>query len=136
MKQNRKILLITLALFMMIVPLWSVSAQDRDNFIMVRPQEIVSLDPATVTESQSGFITRNVYSRLVDISYDGNTISPDLAESWEVSDDGLVYTFTLRPDVMFHDGSILTANDVVYTFNRFLSMGEGDASTYSSYIGT
>ena len=109
-------------------------AQERDNFVFVRPQEIVSLDPAQVTESQSGFIVRNVYSRLVDTAYDGTSVEPDLAESWETSDDGLVYTFHLRPDVKFHDGSTLTAGDVVYSMNRFLSLGEGDASTFQSFL--
>ncbi len=136
MKQNRTFFAVSVVLLLIIlaVPLLGVSAQDRDNFMVVRPQEIVGLDPATVTESQSGFIVRNVYSRLVDISYDGNTVEPDLAETWELSDDGLVYTFTLRPDVKFHDGSALTASDVVYSMNRFLSLGEGDASTFSSHI--
>jgi len=134
MQQNRRFLLFIALLAILALPLMSVSAQDRDNFIMVRPQEIVSLDPATVTESQSGFIIRNVYSRLVDISYDGNSVAPDLAESWEVSDDGLVYTFALQPDVMFHDGSGLTASDVVYSMQRFLELGEGDAGTFAPYI--
>lgn len=111
-----------------------VAAQSRTNFIYVRPQEVVSLDPAQVTESQSGFIIRNVYSRLVDISYDGTTVQPDLAESWEVSDDGLTYTFHLRPDVKFHDGSTLLASDVVYSLKRFMSLGEGDSGTFASYI--
>ncbi len=78
----------------------------RSTFIYVRPQEVVSLDPARVTESQSGLIIRNTYSRLVDIAYDGSAVSPDLAESWEVSDDGRVYTFQLREGVTFHDSTL------------------------------
>jgi len=115
-------------------PIFSASAQGRSNFIYVRPQEIVSLDPARVTESQSGFILRNVYSRLVDISYDGNSVEPDLAESWDVSDDELVYTFHLRPSVTFQDGSALKASDVVYSLKRFLSIGEGDSSTFIPFL--
>ncbi len=41
---------------------------------------------------------------------------------------------SLRPDVTFHDGSTLTAADVAYSMNRFLSLGEGDASTFASHI--
>ena len=136
MKRNRTLFLVTIVLLfsLLSVLILTVSAQDRDNFIVVRPQEIVSLDPAIVTESQSGFIVRNVYSRLVDLSYDGNVIEADLAESWDISDDGLVYTFRLRPDVKFHDGSVLQASDVAYSMGRFLSIGEGDASTFSSHI--
>ena len=58
------------------MPLMGAQAQDGTTFTIVRPQEVVSLDPAQVTESQSGFIIRNVYSRLVDISYDGTAIKP------------------------------------------------------------
>ncbi len=124
---------IVLAVFL-VLPAADTLAQGRSNFIYVRPQEIVSLDPARITESQSGFIVRNVYSRLVDTSYDGATVEPDLAESWDASDDGLVYTFHLRPGVLFHDGSELKASDVVYSMKRFLSMGEGDASTYAPFL--
>jgi peptide/nickel transport system substrate-binding protein len=127
------IIFVVLAAFL-VTPFVGAQAQDRTTFTIVRPQEIVSLDPAQVTESQSGFIVRNVYSRLVDISYDGTSIKPDLAESWDVSDDGLVFTFHLRPDVKFHDGSILKASDVVYSLQRFLSLGEGDSSTFTPFL--
>lgn len=130
------LVVVVVLLIFLSVPTLSLLAQGRTNFIYVRPQEIVSLDPAQVTESQSGFIVRNVYSRLVDTSYDGTSVEPDLAESWDVSEDGLVYTFNLRPDVTFHDGSTLTAADVVYSINRFLSIGEGDSSTFSSFLTT
>ncbi|MCP4166400.1 MAG: ABC transporter substrate-binding protein [Chloroflexi bacterium] len=106
----------------------------RENFIFVRPQEIVSLDPAIATESQSGIMIRNVYSRLVDLSYDGSELNADLAEGWEVSDDGLVYTFHLRDGVTFQDGTPLTAGDVVYSFDRMLSIGEGNASSFLEWM--
>ncbi|HBY97504.1 MAG TPA: hypothetical protein DEP84_26780 [Chloroflexi bacterium] len=50
-------------------------------------------------------------------------VHPRLAESWEVSDDGLTYTFTLRPDVKFHNGEPLQADDVVYSFERGQTQG-------------
>ncbi|HEX9924696.1 MAG TPA: ABC transporter substrate-binding protein, partial [Anaerolineae bacterium] len=53
---------------------------------------------------------------------------PDLAESWEISDDGLVYTFHLREGVKFHDGEEMTADDVVYTAELFLD--ENNNSPY------
>lgn len=66
----------------------------------------------------------NVFDRLAEIqtSRDGKVqVSPSLAESWEVSDDGLVYTFHLRPHVTFSNGSELTSSDVAYTFHRLLT---------------
>lgn len=66
----------------------------------------------------------NVFDRLVETqkALDGGVeITPSLAESWEMSSDGLVYTFHLRPDVSFSNGSPLTSSDVLYTFTRLLT---------------
>jgi peptide/nickel transport system substrate-binding protein len=57
-----------------------------------------------------------VFSGLTRLAPDGRVI-PDLAESWEISDDGTQYTFTLRNGVVWHDGEELTANDVVFTWS-------------------
>lgn len=69
-------------------------------------------------------IATNVFDRLVEIKTDddGNvTISPSLAESWDESADGLVYTFHLRKGVTFSNGSALTSSDVLYTLTRLLT---------------
>jgi len=58
----------------------------------------------------------NVYEGLVAVADDGSIV-PALAESWTVSDDGLVYTFTLR-DATFHDGSALATSDVIWSLQR------------------
>ncbi len=66
----------------------------------------------------------NIFDRLVDIEVDadGNSkIVPSLAESWDISDDGLEYTFHLRQGVKFHNGNDFTAEDVAYTFHRLLT---------------
>ena len=68
----------------------------------------------------------NLYDTLIFPNAEGG-VDPWLAESWEVSDDGLTYTFKLREDVKFHDGSDLTASDVVYSFDRQTGIGEGFA---------
>jgi dipeptide transport system substrate-binding protein len=65
-----------------------------------------------------------IFNRLVEFKPGTTEIAPALAESWEVSDDGLEYTFHLRPGVKFHTSATftpsrdLTADDVVYSFNR------------------
>ncbi len=76
------------------------------------------LDP---TSAAAGAIDQvfysNVYEGLTRFTSDGSVI-PGLAESWEISEDGLTYTFKLHDGVTFHDGSALDAGDVVFSFDR------------------
>ena len=68
--------------------------------------------------------SRTIYNRLVEFEHGGTAVMPALAESWEVSDDGLTYTFHLRAGVKFHTTPYftptrdLTADDVIYSFER------------------
>jgi peptide/nickel transport system substrate-binding protein len=84
------------------------------------------IDPAVGSDYSSSTSLANIYDTLVFPNAAGGT-DPWLAESWEVSDDGLTYTFKLREGVKFHDGSELLASDVVYSFNRLQEIGEGYA---------
>ena len=59
----------------------------------------------------------NIYEGLTEFASDGSVI-PALAESWDISEDGLTYTFHLQSGVKFHDGSDMTASDVVWSLNR------------------
>ena len=78
-----------------------------------------SMDPADMHSGDDAYHVFSVYDRLmgVDSSFQ---LKPELAESWEASDDGRVWTFHLRKGVKFHDGSDFDAGDVVYTFQRIL----------------
>ena len=83
---------------------------------LMSPATIQTLDPINAKGSGSGF---NQYGRsLMDFPNGQYPPEPAVAEGYEVSDDGLTYTFTLRDDVTFHDGSELTASDVVYSYRR------------------
>ena len=64
------------------------------------------------------WVEMEVFSRLVRVNNVGTDIEGDLAESWDVSDDGTDYTFHLRPDAKFSDGSPVTADDVVFSIER------------------
>ncbi|MEP0806321.1 MAG: ABC transporter substrate-binding protein [Chloroflexota bacterium] len=83
-----------------------------------------TLDPALAYETAGGEIIQNVYETLV--FFDGEATDkfvPQLAESWDISPDGTVYTFKIRSGVKFHDGADLTASDVAYSFQRGLLFG-------------
>lgn len=77
----------------------------------------VQLDPALASSDAEILILHSIYDYLVDINA-RNEIVPRLAREWQVSDDGLTYTLRLVEGAAFHDGSPLTAADVVWTFNR------------------
>ena len=76
-----------------------------------------TLDPALVTDTTSSGVVVEVFSGLVALDTDLRLV-PDLAESWEISPDGTVYTFTLRPDATFHDGKAVTAHDFKWSIER------------------
>ncbi|WP_201328790.1 methyl-accepting chemotaxis protein [Thermotomaculum hydrothermale] len=94
------------------------------------------LDPAfaeTIGETQ---IIDLIFSGLVRYNHLTNIV-PDLCTHWEISDDGLKYTFYLRKDVMFHNGQVFTANDVLATFKRLLdkNVNSPKAGLYFSIKG-
>jgi len=80
-----------------------------------------SLDPHTVTAVNDFRILMNMYDGLVEYAPGTLEVAPALAESWEISEDGTEYTFSLREGVTFHDGSALDAEAVVFNFERMLN---------------
>ena len=76
------------------------------------------LDGQRSTWTPTGRIANMIGSTLVGLDFDGQTVVPYLAKSWDVSPDGKTYTFHLRDDVTFCSGKKMTADDVVYTFTR------------------
>lgn len=79
-----------------------------------------TLNPGTAVLSEAYTIFELVYDTLFDLNLDG-TFRLSLAESYELSDDGTVWTFKLRPDLKFHDGEPLTAQDIVFSYNFYQS---------------
>ena len=75
------------------------------------------LDPAQVRDAASAEYVVEIFGGLLTLDQDLELVG-DIAESWEVSDDGLVYTFTLRDDVVFHFGRRVTAEDFKYSWER------------------
>src|SRR2546421_148914 len=89
------------------------------TFVFGAQGEPVQLDPAVITDGISSRLTRQIFDGLV--KYRGATteVEPALAEKWEVSRDGKVWTFQLRRSVKFHDGTPLDAAAVVWNFERW-----------------
>lgn len=87
------------------------------------------LDPHVTTALLAARVIALMHDNLVTRDYDGS-IKPGLAEEWEISEDGLTYTFTLKEGVKFHSGKEFSSEDVKYTFERWLSL-EGSPTSYT-----
>ncbi len=100
----------------------------------------IAFDPHIAYGASSSSLQGNIYDTLVEYDVDGNLVGA-LAESWEVSDDGLEYVMSLRQGVTFHDGATFEAEDVVATFDRIMDEETGasrrvELSNVGSYEAT
>src|SRR5499426_4158697 len=93
-------------------------------FISAQNNEATGLDPQLVPAFSRSRRSPMMYNQLVRLDADMNPV-PELAESWEVSKDGLVWTFKLRQGVKFHDGQEMTSADVKFTFDRLFEKSPG-----------
>jgi oligopeptide transport system substrate-binding protein len=92
-----------------------------------------TLDPAISGDSTSHQYVTQIFSGLVRLDSNLEPV-PDIAEKWEVSDDGMTYTFHLRKDVKFHDGKQVTASDFKYSWERACNHATG-SSTAETFLG-
>ncbi len=105
----------------------SSSSSSTDEINWYTPTEISTLDISKVTDTYSSIAIGNSESNLYRVDKDGK-LQPDLAKSVDVSEDGLTYTATLRDGLKWSDGSEITAEDFVYTWQRIV-----DPATASEY---
>jgi peptide/nickel transport system substrate-binding protein len=111
------------------------AAAEKDTLTIAIRDNTVSLDPAKLYESSAVGITDQIYERLVTFEQDDFTKPvPQLAESWDISEDGATWTFHLRPDVTFSTGNPLNAEAVVFSLRRALKF-EGQASWMLTQFG-
>jgi peptide/nickel transport system substrate-binding protein len=118
----QRLSLVLLVVALVLGTVVAVNAQSSEGVLRVSTNAPVELDPALGSLDSEVMFNRAIYDALVDIRPD-SSVTPNLASGWEISDDGLTYTFTLESGVTFQDGSPLTAADVVYTFNRLVEVG-------------
>ncbi|MDT7892271.1 MAG: ABC transporter substrate-binding protein [Thermoproteota archaeon] len=108
-------------------------APAAEKLLRVSFANVPYLDPAVGSDEASTVYLVNVYDTLV-YPLANNTLVPNVAKSWEVSPDGLTWTFHLRNDVKFHSGRSLTAYDVDFSLRRLITMGEGYAYLLKPYV--
>ncbi|MFZ1399468.1 MAG: ABC transporter substrate-binding protein [Candidatus Promineifilaceae bacterium] len=105
---------------------------DRDDAIFLLGGQPRTLDPAKTIGGPDGPLGL-IFSGLVMLDADLQ-IQPELAAGWEVSEDGLTYTFYLRKNVLFHDGRPFTTQDVIFSWERAANPATG-SDTVQTYLG-
>ncbi len=102
------------------------------TFTLSMAEDPDSLDPHRSAASITEQVMLNVFDGLLNPTPDGG-VEPGIAESYDISEDGLTYTFTLRPDVFFHNGEPVTPDDVRFTLNR-LRGADGEPGLSSEFV--
>lgn len=97
------------------------NADPNGTLVLALSGEPTFFNPLLYTDSESGKVVDLVFNGLVKVD-EKLEIIPDLAESWKASKDGKVWAFYLKKGIKFHDGRELTAEDVVFTFNKILDI--------------
>lgn len=116
------------------------AAQAEDSLVVALLAEPVTFDLTQVRDLKSGRVVRRIYEGLTDFVHGTSEIGPGLAESREISDDGLTYTFNLRKGVKFHDGTDFDAAAVIYNWQRQIdpthpAHGAGVYPLAANYLG-
>jgi peptide/nickel transport system substrate-binding protein len=120
---NRKlsISLFVIGILILVLSVSGIQAQD-EMVLRVGLAEPINLDPASGSNDPEVLLNRHIYDYLIELLPDGS-LAASLAESWDISDDGLSYTLNLVQNATFHDGKAFTAEDVVFSFNRLVAVG-------------
>lgn len=134
MKINKKIfavIAVTVIVAMMVTLSFGCKKEEKAGgefraFIV----EPVSIDPPNSYESEGIQVVRQVFDGLVDYDPETLEVVPAIAEKWDLSDDGLVYTFHLKKGVKFHSGRECTAEDFVYAWTRAV---DDETAAYLAY---
>ncbi|MCP4862602.1 MAG: ABC transporter substrate-binding protein, partial [Alteromonas sp.] len=102
------------------------SEKFQEGLVYCSESDPLSMNPQLDTSTTTADATAHqIYDRLLEFDTETGRIQPSLASEWSVSEDGLIYRFTLRPDVVFHSTAYFTptrpfnASDVVFSFNRW-----------------
>lgn len=112
----------------------AVPAAAENRYVFANTSDYDTLDPHQAFDVGRVAVRLNLYDGLYRWQDNPPVIEPWLADSYTVSDDGLTWTFNLKKGVKFHDGSEVTAHDVVYSMERILALKKGAANLFSRMI--
>ncbi len=112
-----------------------LAAETKDTLIVGLNDNTVTLDPAKTKEAVAMALVDKMYQQLVTFEKDDLTqVVPEVAESWDISEDGKTWTFHLRQGIVFSTGNPVNADTVVFSLQRALQL-EGDSVWMIAQIG-
>ncbi|MEX1108060.1 MAG: ABC transporter substrate-binding protein [Dongiaceae bacterium] len=115
----RKLLIAATAALLLAAPgLAFAQAKQGGEIVITYKDDVSTLDPAIGYDWQNWSMIKSLFSGLMDYAPGTTELVPDLAESYQISEDGLTYTFKLRDGVKFHNGRALTSGDIKYSIER------------------
>ncbi|MGB7919787.1 MAG: ABC transporter substrate-binding protein [Desulfobacterales bacterium] len=117
---KRLTVLMSVLVLVLVAGMAIAAPKQGGTLVFGRGGDSVGLDPAYETDGNSFMICDNIYEALVFYKDESTALEPGLAESWDISPDGLTYTFHLRKGVTFHDGTPFNADAVVFSIGRMM----------------
>ncbi len=106
------------------------STPQTKTLIIGSAADLGTIDPAVAMDNSAWKISYPAYDRLVQYKGSETEVEPSVAKSWDVSPDGLTWTFHLRDDVKFADGTPLDANAVKFSFDRLMKIKQGPSDAF------
>jgi len=115
--------------------LGTTGALAQSEITVAQSSDVRTLDPSVDTSPISLNVFQNVYDALTEIAADGS-VQPKLATEWTSNADSTEWTFSIREGVTFHDGTPLTAEDVVWTYEKIMADEGSPVRAYLSRVDT
>ena len=109
-------------------------ADAATRFVFANESDYDTMDPHAAFDVGRVAVRLNIYDGLMRWQSNPAKLEPWIAESHTISSDGLTYTFKLRNNVKFHDGTSVKASDVVYSAERILALGKGAAALFKTML--
>ncbi len=111
------------------------AATPKDMLVIANQiDDLITLDPAQVFEFSGAEVQAQIYDRLVTYPVDNvENLQGHVAESWEVSEDGLTFTFKIRDGIKFHSGNPLTARDAAFSLQRVIKLNQTPSFILSQF---
>ena len=132
-KVSALLLALVVAIGMVVSAMPAVAEEGSSELTVAVGSQFTTFDPALNTEWVNSYVLTHMYAGMFRKNAEGE-VENDLCESYEVSEDGLTYTFHIAPDVVWSDGEPITAYDFEYSYLRALSYGPDNAWAINDFV--